>query len=57
MARKSAYTKQQTDLALSLRCYISADDYGLTRREFLEYVRDRIDMELKGLDLTKGEDA
>jgi len=46
--RKSSYTKVQKQLALSLQCYISGDDQGLTRREFLEYVRDRIDMELHG---------
>ena len=34
------------DLAASLACYTSADDWGVERRAFLQDVRDRIDMDL-----------
>jgi hypothetical protein len=36
-------------LVLSLAAYVSDDDVGLPRTEFLLYVRDRIDDDIKAL--------
>lgn len=36
----------QKDLALSLACYTSPDNWGEDRRAFLQDVRDRIDLDL-----------
>lgn len=41
------YTFEQCMLAVSLACYTSGDDLMLKRKEFLEMVRDRIDMDLQ----------
>ncbi len=40
------YTFEQAMLAVSLACYVSGDDLLLERKEFLQMVRDRIDMDL-----------
>jgi hypothetical protein len=40
------YTFEQLMLAVSLACYCSGDDITLTRKEFLQMVRDRIEMDL-----------
>lgn len=34
------------ELAASLACYVSEDDWGMDRQDFLVNVRDRIDMDL-----------
>lgn len=44
------YTFEQCMMAVSLACYVSGDDMVLKRNEFLQMVRDRIDMDLQSGD-------
>lgn len=47
IASPREFGRTELELARSLACYTSADDWGSDRRAFLQSVRDRIDMDLK----------
>ena len=40
-------SRMMRGLAISLACYVSEDDATLRRREFLEMIRDRIELDLE----------
>lgn len=46
IAKKRRDTPIEIELAVSLACYVSIEDMQMTRREFLETVRDRIELDL-----------